>query len=324
MQHRLKFKHAVLMSALVGTSLMGAAVAETNFPTKPVTLIVGYTAGGGTDLLARAFTEKLGEHLGQTVIVENRPGVSSIIGANYVAKARPDGYTLLMGMSGPIVFNPGLYKSLPYDPQKDLTPVSLVASFPLVLFTQAENKDTSTMEGLIKYIKANPDKANYGSSSAAFQLPTELFAARAGVKLTNIPYKAASESLMGVMRGDAVLTIADTPTGALNNPRVRPLAVTSNKRMEERPEIPTLKELGYDVETELFGGVFAPAGTPPAVIKKLNEAMRKTIADPSVHAKIKAMSVRPESSTPEELAQRVAKEIPMWADIARRAGIEPQ
>ena len=206
-----------------------SAHADDTYPSKPISIIVGYSAGGANDLLARLVGEKMSALLKQPVIVENKPGAGSIIGANFVAKAKPDGYTLLMGASGPISFNPALYKKLPYDPQKDLTPVSLVGTFPLVLVTQKSNEETRSLPGLIAYAKAHPGKSNYSASSASFQLITELFKRRTGTQFEYIPYKSSYESVMAVSTGDATITLADSSPAmqGISGGRVLPLAVTS-------------------------------------------------------------------------------------------------
>ena len=301
------------------------ASAGPDFPTKPITIIVGYTAGGANDILARILAEKMSADLHQPVIVENRPGVSSIVGAVYVAKAKPDGYTLLLGASGPISFNPSLYKSLPYSPEKDLVPVSLVGTFPLVLLTQTANPDTATLKGLIQYAKAHPDKANYSASAASFQLITELFKRQSDTQFLYIPYKGSSESIIAVTGGDATMTLVDSGPAmpAIKGGRVRALAITSAERSPYMPDVPTMKELGVDMNVELWSGLFAPAGTPPEVVKRLERSVHDAIASPDVQQRIAGLSITPVSSTSEALAARVKKEIRLWQDVATAAGIQP-
>ncbi|OZI26732.1 hypothetical protein CAL26_05270 [Bordetella genomosp. 9] len=301
------------------------AHADDTYPSKPITIVVGYSTGGANDLLARVVAEKMSTLLKQPVIVENKPGAGSIIGANFVAKAKPDGYTLLMGASGPISFNPSLYKKLPYDPQKDLTPVSLVGTFPLVLLTQKSNPDTGSLPALAAYAKGHPGKSNYSASSASFQLITELFKRRTDTQFEYIPYKGSYESVMAVSTGDATMTLADSGPAmqGISGGRVRPLAVTSPSRTGFLPDTPTMKELGIDMNVELWSGLFVPAGTPPAVVRKLEATMKTIMDDADVRKRVEGMSITPVSSTSKAFAARIAEEIPLWQKVAADAGIQP-
>jgi tripartite-type tricarboxylate transporter receptor subunit TctC len=314
---------AAVLAATAG--LAGPVLAQDGFPAKPITIVVGYTAGGANDILARIVAEKMSVALKQPVLVENRPGVASIVGATFVAKARPDGYTLLMGASGPISFNPSLYKSLPYSPEKDLVPVSLVGTFPLVLLTQAANPDTATLKGLVQFAKAHPEKANYSASAASFQLISELFKRRSDTQFLYIPYKGSSESIIAVSAGDATMTLVDSGPAmpAVKGGRVRALAITAAERAPYLPDTPTMKELGIDMNVELWSGLFAPAGTPPAIVKKLEQAVHDAVAAPDVQQRITGLSITPVSSTSQELAARVKSEIRMWQEVATAAGIQP-
>lgn len=315
----------VLALALSCMGGMGAAQAQGDYPSHPITIVVGYSAGGANDILARILAGKMSDILKQSVIVENKPGISSIVGATYVAKAKPDGYTLLMGASGPISFNPALYKSLPYSPDKDLAPISQVGIFPLVLLTQTANKQTATLEGLEAYSKAHPDKSNYSASSASFQLMTELFKKQTGTQFVHIPYKGSMNSINAVGTGDATMTLVDIgpATVGVKGGRVRALAVTSAQRARYLPDVPTMKELGINMEVELWSGLFAPAGTPPAVIQKLARTVHDAMQAPDVRKRIEALSITPTSNTPAEFAALIAKEIPMWKRVAREAGVKP-
>jgi tripartite-type tricarboxylate transporter receptor subunit TctC len=315
--------------ALLWTPLLAAAPhvaqAQEAFPTRPITIIVGYTPGGANDVLARIVAEKMATILKQAVVVENRPGVASIVGASFVAKARADGYTLLMGASGPMSFNPSLYKQLPYAPDKDFAPISLVATFPLVLLTQASNPATATLPALLQYAKANPGTINYSSSAASFQLITELFKRQSGTSFTHIPYKGSNDATTAVATGDATMTLVDSGPAltAVRVGKVRPLAITSPTRSPYFPGTPTMKELGVDMEVELWSGLFAPTGTPPAVIQKLEQAVRETVDSPDVQQHIKDLAMNPRSSSAQELGRRVHAEIEQWRTVATSARIEP-
>lgn len=319
-------RRLMLATALIGgfAAVVASAPANAAFPEKPITIVVGYGAGGANDILARVYAEKLQATLGQTVIVENKPGVASILGAGFVAHAKPDGYTLLMGASGPMTFNYALYKKLPYTAQ-DFAPISLMGNFPLVLLA---NKDSSanTVKELVAYSKQHPDKANYSSSAASFQLMTELFNDKTGGRFTHVPYKGSAEAVTAVMSGDVTMSLVDSgpATNGLRSGKLKALAVTSPGRMPSLPDVPTLKETGVDLEVTLWSGLLAPAGTPPEVIQRLNEAVVSASKSPEVIEKLNALAITAQSSTPEAFGKLIARESAQWKDVAKKAGIEPQ
>jgi len=278
--------------------------------------VVGYSAGGGVDAIARILSEKLPSVIGQPVVVENRPSVGAVVGSAYVAKAKPDGYTLLMGAPGPIIFNHAVYNKLPYTPQ-DFIPISFVSDSPLILLVNISNP-AKTVQDLVNQSKQNPEKSNYGASSASFQLITELFNRKTGAQFTHIPYKGANDSVTAVMAGDVTMTLADAgPAFAgLQSGRVKALAVTSAKRMKDYPNIPTLSELGIDIKVSLWIGLLAPAGTPADIIKILQDGVAKVVEMPDVQKKMSAMSVTPMSNTSEEFSKIISTEIPLWRQLA--------
>lgn len=310
--HKSRLVH-LLLTAIACLPL---ATMAADYPTKPVTIVVGYSAGGGVDAMARILAEKLPSVIGQPVVVENRPSVGAIVGSTYVAKAKPDGYTLMMGAPGPMIFNHAVYAKLPYTPQ-DFTPISFVSDSPLVLLVNASNP-AKTVQELVNQSKQNPDKANYGASSASFQLITELLNKKTGAKFTHIPYKGANDSVMAVMAGDVTMTLADAGPAftGLQSGRVKALAVTSAVRMKDYPNIPTLSELGIDLKVSLWIGLLAPAGTPAEIVKLLQDGVAKVVAMPDVQKKISGMSVIPMSNTSEEFAKIIASEIPLWKQLA--------
>ena len=287
-----------------------------DYPSKPITIVVGYSAGGGVDAIARILAEKLPSVIGQSVVVENRPSVGAIVGSTYVAKAKPDGYTLLMGAPGPIIFNHAVYNKLPYSPQ-DFTPISFVSDSPLVMLVNVNNT-AKTVQELVNQSKQNPDKSNYAASSASFQLITELFNRKTGAKFTHIPYKGANDSVTAVMSGDVTMTLADAGPAfvGLQSGRVKALAVTSSKRMKEYPSIPTMVELGIDIKFSLWIGLLAPAGTPSETIRILQDGVAKVVEMTDVQKKLNAMSVTPVSNTSDEFAKIIATEIPLWRQLA--------
>jgi len=284
--------------------------------------VVGYAAGGGVDATARIVAEKLPALIGQPVEVENRPSVGAVVGSAYVAKARPDGYTLMMGAPGPVIFNHALGGNLPYGPN-DFTPISWVSNSPLVLLVNANNP-AKTVQELAAQAKANPDKANYAASSASFQLITELFNRKVGAKFAHIPYKGANESVMAVMTGDVTMALADAGPASvgLQSGRVKALAVTTAERLKQLPNVPTLAEQGIDLKVSLWIGLLAPAGTPADIVKKLEDAVAKIVAMPDVRAKLEGMSVIPQSTTSQDFARLIAAEIPMWRQVAQDNNIK--
>ncbi len=322
---RLLMSRNFLGTALLGFSAFGLApmAAAQGYPNKPVTIVVGFSAGGSSDALARIVAEKLSLGLGQPVVVENRAGVASIVGAAFVAKAKPDGYTLLMGASGPNVFNYALYAKLPYAPQ-DFAPISLIGTFPLVLLTQANNPAKS-MQELVASSKQNPDKANYGASSASFQLITELFNNKTGARFSHIPYKGSNDAITAVISNDVSMTLVDAgaASAVLQGGRVKALAVTSGERLKELPNVATMSELGVDLKVAFWSGLLAPSGTPPEIVKRLQMEIAKVIEMPDVRKRINAMSVLPASNTPEEFARLIAAEIAQWRQAAQENNIKP-
>ena len=278
--------------------------------------MVGFSAGGSSDVIARIVAEKLSLGLGQPVVVENRAGVGSIVGASYVSHAKPDGYTLLLGASGPMVFNHALYSKLPYAVQ-DFSPVSLICTFPLLLLTSSSQPFKSVDE-LIAYAKKNPDKVNYSASSSAFQLVTELLNKKFGTRFAHIPYKGSNDSVAALISNDVTMTLVDAGAAspALQSSRAKVLAVSSAERLSEMPAVPTLVELGVDLRVSFWTGLLAPAGTPKEIIKRLNDEMVKVIAHPDVKKRFANLNVIPASSSPDELTRQINTEISLWKDVA--------
>ncbi len=311
-------------ACLVLASLLALpAWAQDSYPNKPVRIIVGYAAGGGNDIIVRVLSPKMSEGLGQPVIIENRPGAQSIVAAEYVAKAAPDGYTLLMGPTGPIAMNPATYSKLSYSPLRDFVPISMIGSFPLIMVVNPALPIRSVKE-LVDYAKANPDKANYGASAAPFQLAAELLNLRTGTQFAYIPYKGSNESINAVMSGQVTMTISDPPpaTGPLKGGRVRGLAITSATRHPAWPELPTLAEAGVPgIEITLWTGFLAPAGTPAAIVKRLQEEVARVVKLPEIRERLNAMSIDPAGNTSEEFARIIAADIAKWTAVAKAANI---
>ena len=316
----------------LGLALLGCTVPTAfaqnpaaGYPAKPIRIIVGYTPGGANDILARLVGQKMSETFGQQVIVENRPSAGAVIGTDAVAKAAPDGYTLTMGASGPIVFNPSLYAKLPYDAMRDLAPVSMVGSFPLILVVQASGPHRSVNE-LAAHSRANPSKSNYSASAASFRLATELLKNKAGISADHIPYKGSAPAVQAVVSGEVLMTLVDSgpAAGAIKGGLLRGLAVTSAKRMPLLPDIPTMAEQGVDLQITLWSGLLAPAGTPPAIIRKLQTEVARIVKLPDVRDRMLQLGIEPEGSTPEEFARVIATEIPLWMGVAKANNIQPE
>jgi tripartite-type tricarboxylate transporter receptor subunit TctC len=293
------------------------------YPTRAIHIVVGFTPGGGNDLIARIVGQKLSESLGQPVVIDNKPGGGAIVATEYVAKSKPDGYTLLVGASGAMAINPAVYTKLPYDPVEDFIPVSELGSFPLILIVNASSTIKSVAE-LIAFAKANPAQANYSSSSAAFQLVTELFKQKTGTPMQEIPYKGANDSVMAVISGQVTATIADAGpvSGQVKGGQVRALAVTSPDRAEDLPDVPTMKEAGADVDAVLWSGIFAPRQTPPAIVSKLEAELIRITRSPEVAAKLKPLGILPVGNSSVEFAQVLSSDIARWTEVARAGNIK--
>jgi tripartite-type tricarboxylate transporter receptor subunit TctC len=292
------------------------------YPSRPIHIIVGFAAGGGNDIIARVFGQKLSESFGQPVIVENKPGGGAIVATEYVAKSQPDGYTLLMSASG-ISINPAVYAKLPYDAINDFVAVSELASFPLIMIVNGASPIKSAAE-LVTYAKANPDKMNYASSSASFQLVTELFKQKTGAPMQVIPYKSANESVLAVVSGQVTTTIADAGPvlPQVKSGTVRALAVAAPRRMEELPDVPTLQEAGADVDAVLWSGIFVSKGTPAAIVRKLEGELMRIAALPDVIARLKPLGIDTVGNSSEAFAKILAADIARWGAVAKAANIK--
>lgn len=296
------------------------------YPTKPVKIIVGFAAGGVTDLVARALAQGLTTELGQQVIVENRGGASGIPGADVAAKAAPDGYTLMMGNISTLAINAAMFAKLPYDPQKSFEPISMVARQPLVVAVSPKTP-AKTIPEFVAYAKANDGKLNFGSGGASLQLAAEAFNQAAGLRMTHAPYKGGGPAMIDLAAGhiDMVFDAFSSLYPFIQDGRVRGLAITSAKRSPLAPELPTLVELGFpQIEVTSWQGLVAPAGTPPAVITRLNAAVQKVLASQVTRDQLTKSGVEASPSTPEQLAQYAAGERQRWKDVVAKAGIKLQ
>jgi tripartite-type tricarboxylate transporter receptor subunit TctC len=311
-----------LIGAAIGILALTAPAKAQEYPARPIHIIVGFAAGGGNDIIARVFGQKLSESLSQPVIIENKPGGGAIVATDYVAKSPPDGYTLLMSASG-ISINPAVYAKLPYDAVNDFVAVSELASFPLIMIV-AQNSPITSVAELVAYAKANPDKTNYGSSSASFQLVTELFKQKTGAPMQVIPYKSANESVLAVISGQVTTTIADAGPviQQVKSGTARALAVATPKRIDDLSDVPTLKEAGADVDAVLWSGIFVPKNTPPEIVKKLEGELMRIARLPDVIARLKPLGIESIGNSSEEFTRILAADIARWGEVARAASIK--
>ena len=299
--------------------------AET-YPSKPVRFVVGFPPGGANDILGRLVGAKLQERLGQSFIVENKPGANAIIATDFVAKSPADGYTLLIGASGAMTFNPGLYDKLPYDPVKDFAPVTMIGSFPLVL-TVSPSIGVGSVKELVTLAKSKPGALNYGAGSTPFQLAAELFKMQTGTDFKHVPYKGSAATVSGLLGGEVAMTFVDSPpvVAQIKAGKLRGLAVTSPKRAAFMPELPTAIEAGVpDFEVVLWTSLFAPAGTPPAIVRKLQSEIAKIVQIPEIRERMTAIGIDPIGSTPEELAAQLRADLNRWTKVARTAGVKAE
>src|SRR4051794_27238670 len=317
-----RYSLVAAFAALIAAPPALAQQDPSKYPSRPIHLIVGFAAGGGNDIIARVFGQKLAESLGQPVIVENKPGGGAIVATEYVAKSAADGYTLLMSASG-ISINPAVYAKLPYDAIKDFVAVSELASFPLIMIVSA-NSPIKSVADLVTYAKANPDKTNYASSSASFQLVTELFKLKTGAPMQVIPYKSANESVLAVISGQVTTTIADAGpvVSQVKSGTARALAVATSSRIEDLPDVPTLKEAGADVEAVLWSGIFVPKATPSAIVRKLEAELMRIAKLPEVIGRLKPLGIDTVGNSSEEFAKILAADIARWGAVAKASNIK--
>ncbi len=322
----MRFTKSCLMVLSALSLLFSLNSMAQEFPNKPIRIYVGQGAGGGMDTLARLIGQKLSANLNQPVVVENKVGAGGIIATDFVAKAPADGYSLLMGPIGNMVFTPILVPKLRYSATKDFAPISLVATFPLLLVVSAKQPFNSVQD-LVAHMKSHPEKSNYGGSGPAFQFASELFRLKTGTPGEFIQYKSMTETLTALISGDLVMSMVDTgpATPLIQDGRVRALAVTSPTRLAAFPNVPTMAELGFkDIEFRYWAGIFAPAGTPAAVVARLEVEINRIVKLPDIAAKMASIQVTPTGSTAEELTRLVSSDLVRWGAVAETAKIKPQ
>ena len=310
--------------AALALALAAAPALAWAFPDKPVTLVIPFAAGGSTDVVGRIVAEKMGEKLGQQVVVENVGGAGGSLGATQVARAQPDGYTILMGTVATHALNPLILKQKPYDPVEDFAPVSLLVIVPNVLAVNPELPVNSVQE-LIDLAKKEPGTLAYASSGNGTPLhfSGELFKHMAGVDIQHVPYKGSGPALTDVLGNQVPIIFDNLPSasGHFSSGGLRPLGVTTAERAPSFPDIPAIAETLPGYETYTWNALFAPKGTPPEVVAELNAAAAAAMADPAVAARMKEFSAEIVASTPEALSEHVKAEIAKWTPVVEEAGI---
>ncbi len=300
------------------------ACAQSDYPTRPVKVVVGFGAGGGTDILARLVAAKLSDILGQQVVVENRPGAAGHLAAQYVAGQPGDGYTLLASPIGPMSISAAVYSDLKYSPTKDFIPLAVIGQFPLILAVSSSNPANNVKE-LAAYAKLHPDKANYPSTSPTFVIPMEALKLATGMPAVMIPYKSSEEMILSVMQGQTMMTIVDPPPTVpqVKAGKLKALAVTGHERLPELPDVPSMAEAGYpSVDIQVWSGMFAPAGTPPAIVAKLAKSLAEAIHDPTVTARLQGMAISPSNDTPEQFKELIESDIVKFRNVVKAANLK--
>ena len=297
--------------------------AATSYPNRVIRMIVGFGAGGGNDIFARLVAQKLQDILGETVIVENKPGAGGRLASEYVASQSPDGYTLLVGATGAMSIAAAIYPDLRYSPTKSFVPMAMIAHFPLFLVVP-ENGPVKSVKELVVWTKAHPAKANYATTSPTFTITSELLKLKTGMPGVEVPYKSSGEILVSVMSGQTMFGFVDGPPAIpmINAGKIRALAVTGSERSDVLPTVPAMSEAGFpDVDVQIWSGVFAPAKTPPAIVKKLEGALQTAIEDSKVQSKLKAMGVNPGGSSGDAFRRSIDADIRKYVGIVKAANL---
>lgn len=310
------------LPALLGTASLAQAQA---FPAKNVRWVVPYPAGGGSDFLARTIGQQLASQVNQTILVDNKPGGNTSIAAAEVARAPADGYTILSADNGTMVFNSALYAKLPYNPDKDLTPVTLMGKFPMILVV-GPGSDAKDAKDFVAKAKAQPGRINYGSAGAGspHHLAMELLKVNAGLHLVHIPYRGAAPALADLAGGQVPAMMVDLAAGAafIKSGKIRPLAVANPTRLAQLPDVPTFAELGFKgVEAAAQVGVVAPAGTPAEVVNTLQKQIATAINTPAVRQKLIDFGIEPVASTPKEYSDLIRSEVVRWHALIKKQKI---
>jgi tripartite-type tricarboxylate transporter receptor subunit TctC len=319
----MRLSGTAFVTAFAALAALAAPAAAQDYPARPITLVIPFAAGGSTDLVGRLVAQKMSEDLGQQVVVENRGGAGGNLGAAHVAKAEPDGYTILMATVATHALNPAVYTKMPYDAEKDFAPISLLVVVPNVL-TVHPSIPANNVQELVDLLKKEPGKYSYASSGngTPLHLSGELFKTLAGVDVVHVPYKGAGPALIDVIAGQVPIMFDNLPSSTehIKSGKLKGLGVTTKERSPTFPDMPAIADTLPGYETYTWNALFAPAGTPPEAVKRLNEAANKAVADPAVKAKLAEFSATVVGSTPEELGAHVKAELAKWAPIVKASG----
>lgn len=313
-----------LLAVMAFTASAFPAMAQADYPKQPIKLIVGLAPGAINDVQARVVAQKLAERLGQPVVVENRTGAGGNIAAEFVARAAPDGYTLLTAPTATMVINPAVYSKLPYNPQRDFVPITQLSTYPLYL-TVSAGLPVANVKELLAYAKANPDKANLGSPATFFNMMVELLTLKSGVKFVVIPFKSTPETMTAILTGQTMIGFQDFNTVGqqIKAGKVKVLATMSAKRSADLPEVPTIAEAGYpDAAAQPFTGIVGPRAMPAAIVKKLDTEINAVLKLPEVVQRWKTLGLYAVDSNSESFGRMIDTEIERWKGVAKAANIK--
>jgi len=312
-----------LLLALAASTLATGAFAQA-WPAKPIRIVVPFPPGGGTDIIARETSQRVAKATGWTFVIDNKPGAGGNLGVDAVAKSPADGYTIVIGQSSNIAINPTLYAKMPYDSQKDLAPIVLLANAPLVMVTGA-TMPFKTLADAVNAAKAKPGQVNFASpgNGTVAHLTSEMFQKAAGIKTQHVPYKGANQALTDIISGNVELYMSSVPTliQHIKNGKVHALAVTSAKRTDDLPNVPTINESGYKgFDAVTWFGLLAPAGTPKDVIAKINAEFNKAMQQPELRKRLDEEGADAAGGTPEQFAALIKDDIPRWGKVVKESG----
>lgn len=316
----------IALALAFATAITAGVARGDEYPSRPIRLIVPYAAGGAADAVARIIAKHVGESFGQPIVIENRGGAGAIIGTDLVNKSDPDGYTLLLGQSGPISINPAVYKNLPYDPLKDFAPITLTTSFPYIMVVNPK-LGVKTVQEFVALAKSKPGALNYGTTGigGANHLLTELFDSKAGITMTHIPYRGTALAVADLLAGQVQVVFAD-PVSALphvNAGTLLALAVSSKERSLVAPDVPTISESGYPgIDAIGWHGILAPAHTPAAIVDRLNAEIVRALKDPETRNLLEKQAIQVVGSSAEAFASFIRQDIAVWKEVADQAKVE--
>jgi len=322
----MNFRSCAGAALLAMAALSGTAAAADAYPSRPISLVVPFPAGSGTDAVGRIFAAELSEILGQQVVVENKPGANATIAGNFVARAKPDGYTLFVTTNTSHSAAPWLMKKVPYDPVKDFTPIARGGNLPFILVVNPQRPYKSVQE-LIDYARQHPGKVTYASGNSTGIVAGATLARRSGTELLHIPYKGTPQALTDVVSGQVDAMFTDLASGLpfVQSGQLRALAVSTAERSGIVPDLPSMREAGVaDFDLNSWNGYFGPAGLPPDVVTKLNQAINQIVAKPAVRQRLATLGFDAFSGTPQDFAGFVDQQLELWGKLIRDAGIQPQ